>query len=191
MKIILKIIGKAIGLLFKAILILLVVAIVLPVGWFAWRAGQPMELPQFNGLSYYQYLSWQKMALHQMAVDYHAAYPNKKMGGGLDMCFHVNLGVDLIGGVPIAGLETLAGVFPNIKKIIDPRDWDNIPQAVTPPTFLPLWWGIFEKLVWSGAEYAPHTFTTYCRLQPNVPTPEQLQAMQQQASVQANSPAKP
>ena len=31
------------------ILIILLVTIVVPVGYLAWRADQPMELPQFKG----------------------------------------------------------------------------------------------------------------------------------------------
>ena len=69
------------------ILVLLLVTIVVPVGYLAWRADQPMELPQFKGYTYYQYLNWRKDALHQMAVEYQASHPNAKMGGGLDMCY--------------------------------------------------------------------------------------------------------
>ena len=40
------------------ILVLLLVTIVVPVGYLAWHADQPMELPQFKGYTYYQYLNW-------------------------------------------------------------------------------------------------------------------------------------
>jgi hypothetical protein len=64
------------------ILVLLLVTIVVPVGYLAWRADQPMDLPQFKGNTYYQYLNWRKDALYQMAVEYQTAHPNAKMGGG-------------------------------------------------------------------------------------------------------------
>jgi hypothetical protein len=51
------------------ILVLLLGTIVVPVGYLAWRADQPMELPQFKGYTYYQYLNWRKDALHQMALE--------------------------------------------------------------------------------------------------------------------------
>ena len=53
-----KTLRKTINLLFKLILILLILAILYPIGWFAWRAGQPMEMSGFNGLTYYKYVQW-------------------------------------------------------------------------------------------------------------------------------------
>jgi hypothetical protein len=75
------------GFLGKLVLLILLVTLVVPIGYLAWRADQPMELPQFKGYTYYQYLAWRKDALHQMAVNYKTAHPNAKMGGGLDVCF--------------------------------------------------------------------------------------------------------
>ena len=160
------------------ILILLLATLVVPAGYLAWRAGQPMALPQYNGLTYYQFMRWQKIAYHKLAVDYKAAHPNNPMHGGLDMCFNVALGMDLSTRLPVSGIETLAGVFPGLKKVVTPRDWVNIPQEVTVQTFLPIWWGIFEKLVWSEAEYNPNTSVVYCRLKPDVPTLEKLKILQ-------------
>jgi hypothetical protein len=34
----------------------LVFVLITPSAYFAWRAGQPMDMPQFGGLSYYQLL---------------------------------------------------------------------------------------------------------------------------------------
>ena len=75
------------------ILILLLVTIVVPVGYLAWSADQPMVLTQFKGYTYYQYLAWRKDALHQKEVAYQAAYPHAKMGGGLDMCSKAKPGI--------------------------------------------------------------------------------------------------
>ena len=75
-----------------------VATIVVPVGYLAWRAGQPMDLPQFKGYTYYEYLAWRKDALHQKAVEYRTAYPHAKMGGGLDMCFHWTLQANFVLG---------------------------------------------------------------------------------------------
>jgi len=41
----------------KAISLLLVVTLLTPIVYFAWRAGQPMSLPEFRGLSYAQFLA--------------------------------------------------------------------------------------------------------------------------------------
>jgi len=78
------------------ILILLLVTIVVPVGYLAWRAGQPMDLPQLKGLTYYQYLDWRKATLHQMAIEYQASHSNAKMGIGLDMCYNVEVASSFI-----------------------------------------------------------------------------------------------
>jgi hypothetical protein len=180
MKTILKILGDAVR-------ILLLATIIFPIGWFAWRAGQPMELPQYNGLTYYQFVSWRKMAYHELAVDYQVAHPDNPMHGGLDVCFITNTGVSLFARFPLAGFETLAGVFPNLKKLISPRDWMNIPEDVTLQTFLPQWWGIFEKFIWSAAEYSPNSATIYCRLPPDVPTPEEFQAIRNNPNQQPGS----
>lgn len=44
--------------LFKLLFFALVLAIVYPAAWFAWRMGQPMTPPEFKGLTYYQYAEW-------------------------------------------------------------------------------------------------------------------------------------
>ena len=45
------------------VLIIVLATIVVPVGYLAWRADQPMDLPQFKGYTYYEYLAWRKDAL--------------------------------------------------------------------------------------------------------------------------------
>ena len=132
-------IRKIVSLLAIPVSILLLLAILAPAGWFAWRAGQPMELPQFKGLTYYEYLSWRKSALHQMAVDYKAAHPNAKMGGGLDMCFYTDIAADLGLKLPLAGFYTLVDVYPGLEKYVKPPDRKYIPQDVGLLTFLPQW----------------------------------------------------
>ncbi len=170
MKVLLKIIG--------AILLIVVLAtIVLPVGYLAWRADQPIDLPQFKSLSYYQYLKWRKGAYHELAVEYKAAHPNAKMGGGLDMCFDVNTVVDLSLKLPLAGFYTLAGAYPNLVKFVAPEDREEIPKDVTLWSSLPALWNTYEKNVWNSAQHAPETSVAYCRLQPNIPTPAELQSM--------------
>jgi hypothetical protein len=148
---------------FKLILILLIIAILYPFGWFAWRAGQPMDLPQFKGLTYYEYLHWRKSALHQMAVDYQAAHPDKKMSGGLDMCYNAGTGITL-STLPLAGYYALAGAYPDLQKNIPPRDRMYVPQDVTFWTFLPAWWKSYEQIAWYLADSNIHASVPYCRL---------------------------
>ena len=145
------------------ILVLLIVTIVVPVGYLAWRAGQPMDLPQFKGYTYYQYLSWRKDALHKMAVEYQSSHPNAKMGGGVDMCYWVDTTSWLI-TFPQTGFYTLVGVFPNLVKYVTLPDRKYIPQDVTIFTFLPDWWKTYEQSIWYLASTTIEGPVTYCRL---------------------------
>jgi hypothetical protein len=149
---------------FKLILILLIIAILYPFGWFAWRAGQPMDLPQFKGLTYYEYLHWRKSALHQMAVDYQAALPDKEMGGGLDMCYNGEIIGSLTLTSPMTGFYALAGAYPDLQKHIPPRDQKYVPQDVTFWTFLPAWWKSYEQVTWYLVDSRIHDPVPYCRL---------------------------
>jgi hypothetical protein len=157
MKTILKIISTG-------ILVLMLVTIFVPVGYLAWRADQPMALPQFKGYTYYQYLNWRKDALHQMAVSYEATHPYAKMGGGLDMCFNVYTVGDLGLKLPLSGFDTLAGAFPSLVKYVTSQDRDMIPKNVTLLTFLPDWWKTYEAFVLDSAQHAPYGPVSYCRL---------------------------
>ncbi|MGB8211974.1 MAG: hypothetical protein WCE68_00315 [Anaerolineales bacterium] len=171
------------GIFSKIILIAILAALITPPAYLAWRAGQPMELPQFKGLTYYQYMAWQKIALRQQAVQYHAMYPNAKMGGGLDMCYNTDAGINLSLRLPLSGLYALAGIYPAIKPHLNQEDVQDgtVPSDVTWLTFLPVWWTTFEKTVWYRAEHGSSEFVAYCRLQPNIPTPVQFEEMQTQA----------
>lgn len=147
----------------------MLVTVIVPVSYLAWRAGQPMDLPQFKGLTYYQYLSWRKDALHHLALVYQASHPTAKMGGGLDMCYTVDVTGDLAIILPLTGFYTLSGVFPNLQKFVASYDRGYIPRDMTLLTFMPTWWLTFEKLTWYMAKIAPETSVAYCRLQPNIP----------------------
>lgn len=185
METILKTLGKAFGLLFKLTLILLIAAILLPIGWFVLRAGQPMDLPQFKGLSYYQYLQWRQMAYRQMAVDYQTAHPDYPMNGGLDMCLKTEVGVSLAYAFPVSGIFTLSGKYPSLQRFLDQRGI-QAPTGVAWANFLPLWWQTYEKFVWSAADYAPHGPVVRCRLKPIVPTPQEFETLSQQSLLVAD-----
>ncbi|MGD0879165.1 MAG: hypothetical protein ABSA01_13605 [Anaerolineales bacterium] len=157
-------------LLGNIVLIIALATIVVPVGYLAWRADQPMDLPQFKGLTYYQYLNWRESSYHKLAIEYRAAYPNAKMGEGWDACFDVDTAGDLGLKLPLAGFYTLVGAFPNLGKYVTPPDRQYIPKHVTLLTFLPDWWLIYEAFVWDSAQHAPYGPVVYCRLQPNIPT---------------------
>lgn len=157
------------------ILILLILAIVLsPMAWFAWRAGQPMDLAQFNGLTYYEFLSWRKLAYQQLAEQYRAANP----GEAADTPCHL---IDLVGestlGFALSGFYTMAGIYPELQQYIPSHDIETIPQEINWRSFLPSWWGVYEKIIWVEIYHMPSTPVAYCRIQPYIPSPTELSIM--------------
>jgi hypothetical protein len=70
----------------------------------------------------------------------------------------------------------LAMLEANYPVTNEPVIWSN---------FMPSWWTSYEKLVWSLAEYTPHTSVAYCRLQPNIPTSEEFEALKMEHGISA------
>ena len=173
------------NLLFKLVLILLILAILYPICWFAWRAWQPMEISGFNGLTYYQYTQWRKMAYQQLAEQYKAAHPNVEVKPRV--CFQVETFI----GAPVqffgSGFFVLAGKYPILQRFLDQSDI-QAPSGVTWANSLPFWWQVFEEFLWGGAEHSPNSSVVYCRLQPgDIPNSEEFQAMRGQTA-QESSP---
>jgi hypothetical protein len=159
----------------KPILILLVIATCLyPTAWFAWRMGRPMELPQYKNLTFYQFMQWRKMAYADLASQYQASHPEKNVKFG--MCQNSDVGILVVVQIPMAGYYTLAGIYPSLQSVISTRDKEFVPADATWRTFLPTWWLTLEKSLWITVEAAPQTSVPYCRLQPNVPSPEEFRA---------------
>ena len=52
------VITKLFGTLIKTVLVLLMLALLAPILYFAWRANQPMDMPEFKGLTLVQYEDW-------------------------------------------------------------------------------------------------------------------------------------
>jgi len=155
-------------------MLILLVAILAPLIYFAWRASQPMESEQFNGLTYYQYLEWRKMAYHQLAVDYQTDHPDEDMK---ETCFGVETTLTFM-GLAWTGFYTLADVYPEkLSRFVTQKDvkLGIAPQGVTWITFLPSWWRGYENVVWYAASTG--RLDPYCRIKPDVPTPDEFQVM--------------
>jgi len=172
------VITKLIGTLIKAVLALLMLALLAPILYFAWRANQPMDMPEFKGLTFVQYEDWRKMALNDIEAQYIQNHPeiklvpfplalwymltpwreNTKNMKPNDMCYNVNVGVNVL-----RAIYSALHVWSTHKH-----------------PFVAAWWRTFEEWIWDGAEFDKTTFPVFCRLQPNVPTPEQYEAMKQE-----------
>jgi hypothetical protein len=48
--------------MFKILGFILIVAILAPFGYFAWRAGQPISMPEYDGRTYYELLAERREA---------------------------------------------------------------------------------------------------------------------------------
>jgi hypothetical protein len=148
----------------KALCILLLVALLTQIVYFAWRAGQPMDRPEFRDLTYYRLLSDRQDAYDKLSHTYQASHPNGKVKTG--MCFGVEVFVETMVGWPHSGLYTLAGLFPSLKRFVNPWDLQRgyVPKDVTYVNFLPAWWDTFELVLWGLIDHVPHGPVAYCRI---------------------------
>ncbi len=171
-----KTIHKGFALLFKLTLLVLLVTVLTPILYFAWRAGQPMELAEFKGLTYYQYLEWRSIAHNDLEVKYKTLHAEAKVKMGLcedsDRLITFTVGVEQSMWYTFLSLHDdrnrLAMLEANYPANNKPVIWSN---------FMSSWWQSYEKLILSLAEYKPHTSVAYCRIQPNIPTPEEFESL--------------
>lgn len=163
--------------LYKLIVQTFLVVIVTPALYFAWRGAQPMELPEYNGLTYYQFLAWRSMAYEELADQYEIAHPDLEVKR--NACEPAVLIVDHIGRLPMSMLYPIAAMYPAVKAIIPRTDLRFVPEEnVNWSNFLPQWWLGYEKLLLDGFQHLPHTSVAYCRIHQNVPTPDEFATMQ-------------
>jgi hypothetical protein len=154
---------KGVGMMFKIIGLLVVVALLAPIGYLAWRAGQPMSMTEFNGLTYYELLAERRQAYDDLATEYQASHPNVHVRMGT--CFISELSVELL-AIPNSAYYTLAAIYPKLQARIDPVDIQNgyLPNNISWLNFLPNWWKVFEKFILGTKEHVPHGPVPYCRI---------------------------
>ena len=80
---------KGVGLMFKILGLVVIVALLAPIGYLAWRAGQPMSMPEYGGRSYYELLSERRQAYDDLATGYQTSHPNIDVKFG--MCYRSEL----------------------------------------------------------------------------------------------------
>jgi hypothetical protein len=180
-----KTIRKGLSLLFKTILLALLVVALTLILYFAWRAGQPMELPEFKGLTYYQFMEWRSIAHNDLELKYKSSHPqaNVKMG----VCNASNRLITFSVSVLQSWWYTYMALTLTPEEMVKFKSMQHsfAPDNVTLLNFFPSWWVTYEKFVWSLAEYAPHTSLAECRLQPNIPTPQEFEVMKLEYQVSA------
>jgi hypothetical protein len=94
----LKATGKGISTILKVALLLVVILILTPIGYFAWRAGQPMSMSEYDGRTYYELLAERRQAYDNLATEYQASHPNTDVKVG--MCFQAEIAVSVGNTLP-------------------------------------------------------------------------------------------
>jgi hypothetical protein len=162
-----KLIGLLLKTVFKIIMFGLIAILMTPLIYFAWRASQPMELPQFDGRTYFEWLEIRHAAYDDLAQAYRMSHPRQDVKDGI--CFLSEAGIQLVAAFPYAGFYALAGLYPSLQRFVDLRDRrDGLsPPAISWLQFLPAWWETYEKFVWAMTEHASHGPVPYCRILPH------------------------
>jgi hypothetical protein len=166
MKYLTQFIHLLIRVVFRMILLGSMLIMLTPFAYFTWRANQPMELPQFDGQTYFDWLQERHAAYTDLAQQYRQSHPNKEVKQ--EICFYSELGVQLVAAFPNSGFYALAGLYPSLQSFTNPRDLRDglVPAQVTWVSLLPAWWKTYEQFVWGMAEHASHGPVPYCRISP-------------------------
>jgi len=154
-----KIIRKGIALLFKTILLALLVAMLTPPIYFAWRASRPMEQSDFKGLTYAQFTEWRVMSCKKYLTT------SKEEEANCTIVRHV--AADLYA-------TSIAALLIWIEK-------PEFFRYVTPYNFLPTMWSMFESLAWNINRSESGTL----RFFGSIPTSEEFKAMKLEQSASA------
>ena len=164
MKIVFKFILKAGVEIIKIILLVLIILILAPIGFFVWRAGQPMNMSEYDDRTYYQLLSERSQAYIELAQEYQANHPSADVKRG--MCFQTELVVSFANTLPWAGICAASEYIPALR-IYGPKSQQmGCGQMDGMRTeFFDTWWRTFEKLLYTDIICTrPQGPVPYCRL---------------------------
>jgi hypothetical protein len=141
------IIRKGIALLFKITLTALLVAVLSPVLYFAWRAAQPMEIPELKGMSYAQFLAVNEMCQDYLLQRYHTHHPDEPPGWN-DTKYKMSNIFPEVEMFFFTGYATLHLLLHwDIRNIERNWPWLDASEDVTWLNFFPAWWQIVEQFM--------------------------------------------
>jgi hypothetical protein len=164
MKKALKATWKIISTILIVALLLLVILILTPIGYFTWRASQPISMPEYDGRTYYQLLAERRQAYADLATEYQASHPSVEVKPA--MCFQTELAVSLASSLPWAGICAASEFVPALR-FYGPKSqrmgcgqmggtWMNFPTT---------WWRTYEKLLYDDIlSTRPQSPVPYCRI---------------------------
>jgi hypothetical protein len=164
MKNVMRIFWKGVGFMVKLVALLILLAILAPIAYLAWRAGQPMAMPEFGGQTYYGLLSDRKQAYEALAEKFQTFHPSTNVKR--EMCFQSEIAVSLASTLPWAGICAASEFVPALR-FYGPKSkhlgcgqmggsWTNFPAT---------WWRTYEKLLYEDIYVtAPDGPVEYCRI---------------------------
>ena len=169
-------ITKIFAMLFKTVPLLIVLALITPVAYFAYRSMQPMTLPEFHGLTYIQVVQWRTMAYKDLEAKYLKLHPNENINPLT--CEGTTRVITFTASVFQSWLYAFWSWQNDQHRVEMLKANYPIPNgSVTTWNFLNWWWTSYEMIILSNIQYSPETSVVYCRIQPDIPTSSQLQAM--------------
>ena len=180
-----KTIRRGFALLFKTALLALLIAVLIPTLYFAWQMGKPLPQPEFKGLTYYQYFEWRKMATENAISKYMISHPKFEYSGigePMTACYSGQVFGAYLLLPPQSFSYTIAALTGQ-----EPNELHPLPTNVTLLNFMPKWWDTFEYLFWYNQIHLDSfgSLVAMCRIQPNIPTPEEFEVMKSEQQLSA------
>jgi hypothetical protein len=146
-----KIVRQGIGMVFKNILLLGMIAILTPGLYFYWRASQPMGLPEFGGKTFYQVLEERQQTYAEHEEQWRQTHDGEYPLGSKNMCILLETFVVLY--------EKTLMDYALIMHIHSPENPSYaLPEGVHfngIKDFLPASWTMFEMSMLSLYQYIP------------------------------------
>ena len=148
-----KLIWETIVYIFRTLVLVILIVVLAPPIYFAWWAGQPMELPEFGGKTFYQIQAdrQQEYAVQEAhwQLTHHEEYPMHSKG----MCYRMEIGFILVVVKPLMDVAL-------IRYMITPND----PIAALSANvhyhdildYLPASWTLFEMGTLNIYQFIPH-----------------------------------
>jgi hypothetical protein len=151
--------------MFKIFGLVVIVALLAPIGYLVWRAGQPMSMPEYDGRSYYELLSERRRAYDELAHFYQASHPSVAVKDGI--CFQNEVIMSIGYTLPWAGFCALSDVMPLLQGFIGPKARQSGCGADANINWLKVlnsWWINFEQMQYHMYEHRTVGPTIYCRV---------------------------
>jgi hypothetical protein len=148
-----------------------------PIPYFAWRMGKPLSHGEFNGLTYFQFVEWRKIAFRNQEIDFQTKHPDADVKLGTCEAGHLVITLPVL--VVQAATYTYAGF-----KGTPPTPIYPYPEDVDLLNFLPKWWETYEHLFWYNeiqlGSLAKGPANSVCIISEKIPSPSDFEIMKRE-----------